>query len=157
MDLHRTPRIGVGVVCFRGDEVLLVRRAKAPRKGEWSLPGGGLEWGEQLEDAARRELSEEAGVAVRALELLEVVDGVFRGPSGAVEHHYVLVDYLADWSSGEPRAGDDATDAVFVPLDQALKLVSWEETRRVIALGDVRRRGGGHGGAPQPPSQKERP
>lgn len=154
----RSPAVGVGVVCFRGaDEVLLVRRARPPREGEWSLPGGRLEWAERLQDAATRELSEETGVSADIVGLLDVVDGLFTGKHAQVEHHFVLVDFLAEWTAGEPHAADDAAEAAFVPLDQALRLVSWDETRRVIASGDIRRRGGGHGGAPQPLSQKANP
>lgn len=145
-----SPVVGVGVVCFRGEEdVLLIRRGRPPRAGEWSLPGGRLHWGEALADAALRELREETGVEAELSALLEVVDGVFRGDSGEVEHHYVLIDYLAEWICGEPRAGDDAAEAQFFPLDQAISLVSWAETRRVLEKGGVLRRGGDHRGTLQ--------
>ena len=116
------PVPAVGVICFRGDEVLLIRRGQPPRLGEWSLPGGRIEFGEAVEAAALRELAEETGVAG----LVAVVDGLFG------EKHYVLIDYAARWVSGEPVAGDDAADARFMPLPEALAAVDWEETRRVI-------------------------
>lgn len=128
----RAPVVGVGVVCLRGDEVLLVRRGRAPREGEWSLPGGRLEWGERLAGAALRELREETGVEARLLGLVDVVDGLFAGGDGTVEHHYALVDYAAAWTSGEPVAGDDAAEARFFRLAAALETVTWSETRRVI-------------------------
>jgi len=117
------------VVCLRGDEVLLIRRGKAPRVGEWSIPGGRLEWGERAEAAALRELREETGVEAELLGLLDVVDGVF-GP----DSHAVLIDYAARWRSGEARAGDDAAAAQFWPAAQAIELVQWSETKRIIAL-----------------------
>ena len=121
-----------GVVCLRpgveGPEVLLIRRGKAPRLGEWSLPGGRIEWGETAVAAALRELKEETGVEAEILGLLDVVDGLFG------DSHYVLVDYAAHWTSGEPRAGDDATEAAFWPAAEAVALVQWSETRRIIAL-----------------------
>lgn len=124
------PVPAVGVVCLRGDEVLLIRRGTPPRRGEWSLPGGRIEPGERAADAARRELREETGVEARITGLLDVVDGIF--PDAG--RHYVLIDYAAEWLSGEPVAGDDALEARFVALDQADGLVDWTETRRIIAL-----------------------
>ena len=117
------------MVCLRGDEVLLIRRGKPPRMGEWSIPGGRIEWGERAEDAALRELEEETGVQAEIAGLLDVVDGLF-----GEERHYVLVDYAAIWRAGEPRAGDDAAEARFWPAAEAIAQVSWAETKRIIAL-----------------------
>ena len=122
------PVPAVGVVCLKGDEVLLIRRGTPPRQGEWSLPGGRIEAGESVTVAALRELREETGVEADLIGLIDVVDGIF--PSAG--KHYVLIDYAAVWRSGEVRAGDDAAEAEFVPLDQALARVDWEETRRII-------------------------
>lgn len=119
-----------GVVCLRGDEVLLVRRGRPPKQGEWSLPGGRIEPGERAADAALRELREETGVEAEITGLLDVVDGVF--PEAG--RHYVLIDYAARWLSGEPVARDDALEARFVALDEVDALVSWDETRRVIRM-----------------------
>ncbi len=129
------PVPAVGVVCLRGEEVLLIRRGTPPRQGEWSLPGGRIEPGEAATDAAIRELREETGVEARLTGLLDVVDGIF--PSAG--RHYVLIDYAAEWLSGEPVAGDDALEARFVPLDQVEALIDWSETRRIIALAAARR------------------
>ena len=134
--MHELPVPAVGVVCLRGDEVLLIRRGKPPRMGEWSLPGGRIEPGERAVDAALRELLEETGVAARITGLLDVVDGIF--PEAG--RHYVLIDYAAEWLSGEPVAGDDALEARFAPLDQVEALIDWSETRRIIALAVARRR-----------------
>jgi len=120
----------VGVVCLRGDAVLLIRRGTPPRQGEWSLPGGRIEPGERAVDAALRELREETGVEGRITGLVDVVDGLF--PEAG--RHYVLIDYAAEWVSGEPAAGDDALEARFVALEQVGTLIDWAETRRVIRL-----------------------
>jgi 8-oxo-dGTP diphosphatase len=130
----RSPKAGAGVVCLRGQEVLLIRRGKPPRQGEWSLPGGGIEWGERAAEAALRELREETGVTADLLGLLDVVDGLFAGPGGDLQQHYLLIDYAARWRSGEPVAGDDATEARFWPAADAVRLVQWDETRRIISL-----------------------
>lgn len=122
------PTPAVGVVCLKGDEVLLIRRGTPPRVGEWSLPGGRLEPGERLADAALRELREETGVEADLIGLIDVVDGLF--PEAG--RHYVLIDYAAVWTSGEPVAGDDAVEAVFHRLDSLAPLGMWSETVRII-------------------------
>jgi 8-oxo-dGTP diphosphatase len=133
---RKSPVPGVGVVCLRGDEVLLIQRGKPPREGEWSLPGGRIEWGERAADAALRELMEETGVTAELAGLIEVVDGVFESrQTGEIWAHYVLVDYAARWLAGEPVAGDDARAARFVPLDQLHQVEFWSETRRIIEAG----------------------
>lgn len=123
-----TPIPVVGVVCLKGERVLLIRRGTEPRRGEWSIPGGRIEPGERAVDAALRELKEETGVDAVVTGLLAVVDGVFP------EHdrHYVMIDFRAEWSGGEPVPGDDAAEAAFHPLSAVDDLVAWEETRRVI-------------------------
>lgn len=124
----------VGVVCLKGQEVLLIRRGTPPRLNQWSLPGGRLEWGETTAVAALRELKEETGVDADLLGLIDVVDGVFPARSGGdITRHYVLIDYAARWTGGEPVAGDDAAEARFVSRDEAMALVEWDETRRVIS------------------------
>ncbi len=131
----RRPTPAVGVVCLRGDEVLLIRRGKPPLAGSWSLPGGRIEWGERAADAALRELHEETGVTAGLLGLIDVVDGVFPATHAADEdRHYLLVDYAARWVSGEPTAGDDAADARFVPLADIAALGLWSETVRIIRM-----------------------
>ena len=127
------PVPAVGVVCLRGDEVLLIRRGTPPLAGSWSLPGGRIEWGERAAAAALRELGEETGVEAELLGLVEVADGLF-GEGPVPERHYVLVDYAARWRAGEPRAGDDAADAAFHPLAAIDGLGLWDETVRVIRL-----------------------
>ncbi|HZC17428.1 MAG TPA: NUDIX hydrolase [Caulobacteraceae bacterium] len=117
-----------GVVCLRGGQVLLIRRGKAPRKGEWSIPGGRMEMGERAAEAALRELKEETGVEAELLGLIDVVDHFHDGGQA------VLVDYAARWTAGEPAAGDDATEARFVGFDDAMTMLGWGETRRVVAL-----------------------
>lgn len=122
------PTPAVGVVCLKDDAVLLIRRGTPPRRGEWSLPGGRIEPGERLAAAALRELREETGVEAELIGLVDVVDGLF--PEAG--RHYVLIDYAARWTAGEPVAGDDAAEAAFLPFDEALARVDWEETRRII-------------------------
>ena len=135
LDPVRRPTPAVGVACLRGREVLLIRRGNPPLAGQWSLPGGRIEWGERVADAAIRELREETGVEAELAGLIDVIDGVFTSrETGEVTRHYMLVDYAARWISGERRAGDDAADAAFFPLDALNSLDLWDETLRVIGL-----------------------
>jgi 8-oxo-dGTP diphosphatase len=123
----------VGVVCLKGDLVLLIKRGTPPRLGQWSLPGGRIEWGEAVDAAALRELKEETGVEAELTGLLDVVDGVFTSrETGETTRHFVMIDYAARWTGGEPVAGDDAADARFFTREDAMAAVEWDETRRVI-------------------------
>lgn len=116
----------VGVVCLKGDQVLLIKRGKPPRKGEWSIPGGRIEPGETEKKAALRELGEETGITAKLADKIETLDAKFEG------FHYRLHDYIALWQSGHPVAADDADDACFVPLTGIETLGMWSETVRVI-------------------------
>ncbi|MGE6698802.1 NUDIX hydrolase [Hyphomonas sp. NPDC076900] len=127
------PTPAVGTVCFRGDDVLLIRRGTPPLAGDWSLPGGRIEFGERTEAAALRELKEETGVDARLIGLVDVVDALFTSRrSGEVARHYVLFDFAAVWVSGDPFAGDDAAHAEWISPDRLAALPLWDETRRVI-------------------------
>ena len=130
------PVPAVGIVCLRGDEVLLIRRGTPPKRGEWSIPGGRIEPGEPAKAAALRELHEETHVTADLVDLIDVVDAVFENTSGSlVTRHYVLIDYAARWVSGEPIAGDDAAEARFFHQSELGSLELWSETRRIIDAG----------------------
>ena len=127
------PVPAVGVICFRGKDVLLIRRGTKPMMGEWSLPGGRIELGEAVQAAALRELAEETGVTARLVGLADVVDAIFTSRrSGDVTRHYLLIDYAAVWISGEAVAGDDADHAEWISPDRLAGLGLWDETLRVI-------------------------
>jgi len=126
------PLAGVGGVILDGETVLLVRRAREPLRGEWSLPGGLVEVGEELTEALRREIREETGLAVRVGPVVEVLDRILRDEEGRVRFHYVLVDYLCRVEGGQLEAASDAAETRWVERsrlgDYGLRL----ETLRVI-------------------------
>ena len=133
------PRVGVGAIVWRGDDVLLIRRASPPRAGQWSLPGGGQELGETVADAAIREVFEETGMSIRVMDVVTVVDLIERDPDGRVRFHYVLVDVNAEWLASEPAAASDALDVGWWRLEQLDGLGLWNKTREVIQLAARRR------------------
>ena len=138
-DYPNRPLVGVGVVAIKDGRVLLIRRAKPPRAGRWSLPGGRQRLGETVRETARRELREETGVEAEVTALLDVVDSITRDDEGAIAYHYTLVDFLAEWRGGAPRAGGDATEALWADPENLGSYELWDETLRLIRLGLARR------------------
>lgn len=134
------PVIGVGGVVIHKGGVVLVRRGKEPMKGQWTIPGGAVELGESLTQAVAREMREETGLDVRGGDLLEVFERVFRNLAGAVEYHYVILDYACEWMGGELRAGGDAVEAVLVPEAELGKYSLTDAATRVIQKAFVAKR-----------------
>jgi ADP-ribose pyrophosphatase YjhB (NUDIX family) len=128
------PIVGIGVVVFRGDRVLLVRRGKPPSIGSWTLPGGAQELGETAEEAARRELMEETGLQIGKLQFAACVDSIRRDPEGRIQFHYTILDFAGAWEGGEPVAASDATAVVWAPLGRLEPYRLWSEAHRVIAI-----------------------
>lgn len=123
-DYPDRPWVSVGVVIWRDGRVLLARRGRPPRQGEWSIPGGAQNVGETVADAAAREALEETGLTVRPAELVSVEDAVTRDAAGAVQYHYVIVELAADWLAGEAQAGDDAAEVRWAAPEDACRLVA---------------------------------
>lgn len=134
------PYLGVSVAVWRGSEVLLVKRGRAPLAGYWSFPGGGVEIGERLEEAARREVLEETGLEIAVGRQIDYAEIIARDAGGRIERHYVLIVFAARALAGEVRAGDDAAEARFIQLSDATGLNLTEDTRRILAAGDPFRR-----------------
>ncbi len=128
------PWVGVGIVVWKEDRILLVRRGRAPRKGEWSIPGGGQALGETVFEAAIREVHEETGLTVRPTAILTVVDSILRDAENRPQFHYTLIEVSAEWVAGEAHAADDVDDVRWVLPAQAIDFVKWDETLRIIEL-----------------------
>jgi ADP-ribose pyrophosphatase YjhB (NUDIX family) len=126
------PLVGVGAIIIESSKVLLVKRAHPPIAGHWSIPGGALEVGELVRDAAVREAREETGLIVEAGELLGVYDRVLRDAAGRVQYHYVLVDFLCRPVGGELLAASDAAEVRWFTQDQLPALELADDTLEVI-------------------------
>jgi len=137
----QTPLLGVGAVVLHRGKVLLVRRAQEPCKGEWTFPGGLVELGETLREAAVRETYEETGLRIRAGEVLEVVDSLVKGSGGRLRFHYSIVDVVCHYVSGSPRPGDDVSEVAWVPIKKALRMPLAGVTATVLhkAVGRTRK------------------
>jgi 8-oxo-dGTP diphosphatase len=133
MQALKAPVVGVGAVIWndRG-EIVLIRRGQEPRLGEWSIPGGRLEWGESVREAIIREVREETGLEIEIAGLIDVVDSVTRNEAGEIVRHYVLIDFLVRPIGGALRAGSDAAEAHWVAYTALDEYVLWKETRRII-------------------------
>lgn len=127
------PLVGVAAAVFNtAGEVLLAQRSRPPRPGTWGLPGGLLDLGETLEAGARREVGEECGIEVAISGIAGVFEPITRDEEGRVEYHYVVIDYWATWTSGTPRAGDDAADVRWVALTDLASYALLPDTQAVI-------------------------
>jgi len=129
------PVVGVGAVVVRDGRALIVRRGHEPRKGEWSLPGGMLDLGESLADAARREVKEETGLDVEIGPIIETFDRVHRDDQGRIRYHFVIVDFVCWSASGEAVAGSDAEDVAWVTADEVDRYSVNAHAKAVIEKG----------------------
>lgn len=102
------PIAGVGAVVLNEGRLLLVKRAKEPNKGMWSIPGGAIELGETIFEAARRETREECSVEIEVVRVLDAVENIVKDAGGRVRYHYTIIDLLARYVGGEPEARSDA-------------------------------------------------
>jgi len=130
-----SPLVGVGAIIIDHGRVLLVKRGHPPLAGEWSIPGGVLELGETLREAAIREAREETCLTVETSELLGVYDRVLRDDDGRTLYHFVLIDFLCRRVAGEPQAADDADEVRWFTPAESAKLGLAADTAQVIRLG----------------------
>ncbi len=117
----KRPIVGVGALIFEDNKILLVKRGYSPSKGKWSIPGGHVEVGEGVLEAAKRELEEETGIVGEPLGVVNVDDAITYDRNG-VKYHYVLITVMLKRKGGSLRAGGDAEEARFFSIDDAKKL-----------------------------------
>jgi ADP-ribose pyrophosphatase YjhB (NUDIX family) len=126
------PVSGVSVCVVKDDKVLLAKRGNPNGYGLWSFPGGHVEQGEPLRDAALRELAEETGINAEIVKLLDTIDIIHRDPSGEVEAHFILSVFLGCWIGGEAVADSDASDVRWVTAAEATQLKTTPGTAELV-------------------------
>ena len=131
------PWVGIGCIVFREEAVLLVRRGKPPRIGQWSLPGGAQHVGERAEEAARRELREETSIEVGPLALAYVFDAINQDEDGRARYHYTIIDFAALWLEGEARAGDDVSEVAWALPHELVAYDLTEAAHEAIAAARI--------------------
>ena len=117
-DYPTQPQVAVGAVVFKDGKVLLIKRGKPPARNQWAIPGGMVNLGETLQQAAEREFREETGLTIRAGEPIHTFEVIQKDAADNVIFHYVIIDLLAEFISGNPVAGDDAIDAQWLSPEQ---------------------------------------
>jgi 8-oxo-dGTP diphosphatase len=110
------PVVGIGAVIIKEGEIALIKRGNVPSKGKWTIPGGLVELGENLEAAVIRETKEEVCLDVENPQLIDVVDNIDLDEQGKVKYHYIIIDYLVHVKSGNMQAASDAEELRWVPF-----------------------------------------
>jgi 8-oxo-dGTP diphosphatase len=134
-EFPEVPLVGVGAIIIECARVLLVKRAHPPLQAQWSIPGGVLEVGELVREAAIREAREETGLIVEPEDLLGVYDRILRDPEKRVQYHYVLIDFLCRRVAGDLAAASDAADVRWFAREELPALNLAEDTQDVIRKG----------------------
>lgn len=124
--------IGVHALVIRKGQILLVKRANEPSKGKWGIPGGRIELGETIYEAARREVLEECSVEIEIERVLDVGENIIRDEEGRTSYHFVLIYLLARHESGEIKAQSDAEAARWVRLQEMAELDTHPQPKALI-------------------------
>jgi len=125
------PIVGVGAIIRDGPHIVLIRRNREPAIGRWTFPGGGVELGETVHEAIRREVLEETGLEVEVADLILIVDRILHDDAGRIQYHYVILDFLVSPVGGALRPGDDAGDARWVSLSELDDLDVTEQAKKI--------------------------
>jgi len=112
------PLVGTGALILQDSKLLLIKRGAQPGLGKWSIPGGLVELGENVQDAMVREVKEEVGLEVEPLKLMDVFDSVTLDPQGRIQYHFVVVNFLVRIVGGSLNTASDILEARWVPIGE---------------------------------------
>ena len=126
------PIVGVGAVVFQDKDILLMKRGQPPAMGLWAIPGGVLNLGEKLRDGVAREVLEECMITIEVGDIIDVIDAVIRDEKGAIQFHYVLCDFLAEYKAGHVLPASDVLDASWFKYSEVLALNTTRGTQKVV-------------------------
>jgi 8-oxo-dGTP diphosphatase len=126
------PMVAAHALVFKEERVLLVKRSKEPSKGRWSIPGGRIELGETIYEAAKREVLEECSVEIEIERILDVADSIIRDEEGHIQYHFVLIYLLARYKGGDIKARSDAKEARWVTYGGLAELDVHPQLRAVL-------------------------
>ena len=127
------PYLAVSAAIFRDGRVLIVRRGRPPAHGLYTLPGGGVELGETLEQAVVREVREETGLAVAPLALVGFREAIGRDAAGRIERHFVILPFAARWIAGEIALNEELADAQWRRPDELAGLKTTDGLAEIVA------------------------
>lgn len=130
--VHAQPQVAVGGVVFHEEQVLLVRRRMPPLQGLWAIPGGHIHPGERAKHAVAREILEETGIVVAVTDEVHVIDLIDQDEHGHVRFHYVILDWIATYQSGNLSAGDDAQDVVWAAPEDLERMSVTDSTLMLL-------------------------
>jgi 8-oxo-dGTP diphosphatase len=132
------PYLAVSAAIFRDGRVLIVRRAQAPAKGIYTLPGGGVELGETLEQAVIREIREETALDIEPIELVGFRQAIARDAGGRVERHFVILPFAARYVAGEVSLNEELSEAHWLDPAALGELKTTEGLAEVVTLAGAR-------------------
>ena len=127
------PFVAVSAAIIRDGRVLIVRRARPPMRGVFTLPGGVVEAGETLHEALVREIREETSLAIAPVALAGHREVIARDAEGKVERHFIILAFAARWLSGEPKLNEELAEAHWLRPDEIAPLKTTEGLREIIA------------------------
>ena len=130
----KAPQVAVGAIVIKDEKILLVKRNKAPHKDLWAIPGGSVELGETLQEAAERELREETGLTIKAGDPVHTFDLIEQNKDGSLRFHYVIVDLEAEYVRGELRPADDARDARWFAPEEFEDISLSDSTKELLHI-----------------------
>jgi len=131
-EYYQYPILAAAGVIIIDDKVLIIKRKVEPNAGKWSIPGGAINLAEKIEDGLKREILEETGLKANVIKLVDIIERVYNDNEGKIIYHYIILDYLCSYISGDMKASSDAEDLKLVSLNELDNINMTEGTKKII-------------------------